>query len=52
MKWLGMHGNWAVDQSDLLLCLGARFDDRITGDVNKFATSAWHAQIATWKKAA
>ncbi len=44
MKWFGMHGsaygNWAVDQSDLLLCFGARFDDRITGDVAKFATSA------------
>jgi acetolactate synthase-1/2/3 large subunit len=36
MQWFGMHGaaygNWAVDQSDLLLCFGARFDDRITGD--------------------
>ena len=46
MKWFGMHGsaygNWAVDQSDLLLVLGARFDDRITGDVNKFAA---HAKI-------
>lgn len=44
LRWFGMHGsaygNWAVDQSDLLLCLGARFDDRITGDVNKFATAA------------
>jgi acetolactate synthase-1/2/3 large subunit len=103
MQWFGMHGaaygNWAVDQCDLLLCFGARFDDRITGDTNKFATqakivhvdidasehnknkrvtlpivsdikpalvrlnelaaahkfappdtSAWHAQIATWKK--
>lgn len=44
MKWFGMHGtaygNWAVDQSDLLLCFGARFDDRITGDVHKFATGA------------
>ncbi|MGA2444265.1 MAG: biosynthetic-type acetolactate synthase large subunit [Opitutaceae bacterium] len=46
MKWFGMHGsaygNWAVDQSDLLLVLGARFDDRITGDVHKFAA---HAKI-------
>ena len=46
MKWFGMHGsaygNWAVDQSDLLLTLGARFDDRITGDVQKFAP---HAKI-------
>ncbi|MDB6167562.1 MAG: acetolactate synthase, large subunit, biosynthetic type, partial [Verrucomicrobia bacterium] len=103
MQWFGMHGaaygNWAVDQCDLLLCVGARFDDRITGDTGKFAanakivhididasehnknkrvllpivgdvrpalerlnalaassrfkapdTSAWHAQIATWKK--
>ena len=101
MQWFGMHGsaygNWAVDQSDLLLCLGARFDDRITGDVSKFApharivhididtsehnknkrvlypicsdikyalarlnelgatftppdTTAWHGQIAQWKK--
>jgi acetolactate synthase-1/2/3 large subunit len=44
MQWFGMHGaaygNWAVDQSDLLLCLGARFDDRITGDVSKFAAGA------------
>jgi len=46
MKWFGMHGsaygNWAVDQSDLLLVLGARFDDRVTGDVHKFAP---HARI-------
>jgi len=46
MQWFGMHGaaygNWAVDQSDLLLCFGARFDDRITGDTTKFAP---HAKI-------
>jgi len=44
MRWFGMHGsaygNWAVDQCDLLLCLGARFDDRITGDTGKFAAKA------------
>jgi acetolactate synthase-1/2/3 large subunit len=44
MKWFGMHGsaygNWAVDQSDLLLCFGARFDDRITGDTKTFASGA------------
>jgi acetolactate synthase-1/2/3 large subunit len=44
MQWFGMHGaaygNWAVDQSDLLLCFGARFDDRITGDTSKFAKEA------------
>jgi acetolactate synthase-1/2/3 large subunit len=42
--WFGMHGaaysNWAVDQSDLLIVLGARFDDRITGDTSKFAANA------------
>ena len=46
MQWFGMHGaaygNWAVDQCDLLLCVGARFDDRITGDTSKFAA---HAKI-------
>jgi thiamine pyrophosphate-dependent acetolactate synthase large subunit-like protein len=43
MQWFGMHGaaygNWAVDESDLLLVLGARFDDRITGDTRKFAAA-------------
>jgi acetolactate synthase-1/2/3 large subunit len=34
------YGNWAVDESDLLLVLGARFDDRITGDTHKFAAHA------------
>ncbi len=46
MQWFGMHGaaygNWAVDQCDLLLVVGARFDDRITGDTKHFAA---HAQI-------
>ena len=44
MQWFGMHGaaygNWAVDECDLLLVLGARFDDRITGDTHKFASNA------------
>jgi acetolactate synthase I/II/III large subunit len=44
MQWFGMHGsaygNWAVDQSDLLIAVGARFDDRITGDTSKFAAGA------------
>ncbi len=44
MQWFGMHGaaygNWAVDQCDLLLVLGARFDDRITGDTKHFASQA------------
>jgi len=40
LKWLGMHGtayaNWAVAQADLLLAFGVRFDDRVTGKVDKF----------------
>jgi acetolactate synthase-1/2/3 large subunit len=44
LQWFGMHGaaygNWAVDQSDLLIAVGARFDDRITGDTSKFASGA------------
>ncbi len=44
LKWFGMHGsvagNWAVHQADLLIVLGARFDDRITGNVEKFAPRA------------
>lgn len=44
LRWFGMHGsvagNWAVCDSDLLITLGARFDDRITGVVSKFAPNA------------
>jgi acetolactate synthase I/II/III large subunit len=40
LKWLGMHGsayaNWAVHEADLLLAFGVRFDDRVTGKVEKF----------------
>lgn len=40
LKWLGMHGsayaNWAVNEADLLLALGVRFDDRVTGKADKF----------------
>lgn len=41
---LGMHGtyeaNWAMNQADLILCLGARFDDRVTGRLDAFAPGA------------
>ena len=44
LYWFGMHGtfagNKAVLESDLLIALGARFDDRITGVVSKFAPNA------------
>ncbi len=40
----GMHGNYtaitAMQQSDLLVALGARFDDRVTGRLDSFAPSA------------
>ncbi len=40
----GMHGNYtattALQRSDLLITIGARFDDRITGDPKHFATEA------------
>ncbi|MGA7992781.1 MAG: biosynthetic-type acetolactate synthase large subunit [Thermoanaerobaculia bacterium] len=41
---LGMHGtayaNWAMHESDLIVALGARFDDRITGKLSTFAPHA------------
>lgn len=44
LSMLGMHGtqaaNIAVQQTDLLICLGARFDDRVTGNLQKFAPEA------------
>ncbi|MCX6935243.1 MAG: biosynthetic-type acetolactate synthase large subunit [Verrucomicrobia bacterium] len=44
LKWLGMHGtvyaNYAVNECDLLLALGVRFDDRVTGKVSEFAKKA------------
>ena len=44
LMMLGMHGtayaNYAVTESDLLISIGARFDDRITGDLKHFAPGA------------
>lgn len=44
LKWLGMHGtvyaNYAVAECDLLLAIGVRFDDRVTGKVSEFAKDA------------
>jgi acetolactate synthase-1/2/3 large subunit len=41
---VGMHGtaaaNYAVDKSDLLISAGARFDDRVTGKIDEFASKA------------
>jgi acetolactate synthase-1/2/3 large subunit len=44
MRMLGMHGtafaNYAVDDCDFLIALGARFDDRVAGNPTKFAGGA------------
>jgi acetolactate synthase I/II/III large subunit len=41
---LGMHGtraaNYAMDEADLIVAIGARFDDRITGKLSEFAPRA------------
>lgn len=41
---LGMHGtktaNLCVQETDLLICIGARFDDRVTGKLKEFAPNA------------
>ncbi len=40
----GMHGskyaNWALNKCDLIIAVGARFDDRVTGKVSAFAPGA------------
>jgi acetolactate synthase-1/2/3 large subunit len=44
LRMPGMHGsrhaNWAMHQSDLLVTVGARFDDRVTGKLSAFAPGA------------
>ncbi|HHJ63955.1 MAG TPA: biosynthetic-type acetolactate synthase large subunit [Aquifex aeolicus] len=44
LRMLGMHGtyyaNMAVYNSDLLIAVGARFDDRVTGKIDEFAPDA------------
>jgi acetolactate synthase-1/2/3 large subunit len=44
LRMLGMHGsvaaNYAVDHCDLLISVGARFDDRVTGKISSFASRA------------
>ncbi|OGC03332.1 acetolactate synthase, large subunit, biosynthetic type [candidate division WOR-1 bacterium RIFOXYA12_FULL_43_27] len=46
---LGMHGtayaNYAVQDADLLIAVGARFDDRVTGHLPSFAPNAKHIHI-------
>jgi acetolactate synthase-1/2/3 large subunit len=44
LKMLGMHGsayaNYAIMDSDLIIAVGSRFDDRVTGKIDEFAPSA------------
>ncbi|WDF71672.1 biosynthetic-type acetolactate synthase large subunit [Novosphingobium sp. KACC 22771] len=46
---LGMHGtyeaNWAMNQADLILCIGARWDDRVTGRLDAFAPNSTKIHI-------
>ncbi|EQB02355.1 acetolactate synthase [Sphingobium quisquiliarum P25] len=41
---LGMHGtyeaNWAMNKADLIVCIGARFDDRVTGRLDAFSPNS------------
>jgi len=45
----GMHGtvyaNYSIQECDLLIAIGARFDDRVTGHIEKFAPKAKHIHI-------
>jgi acetolactate synthase-1/2/3 large subunit len=49
LDMLGMHGsvyaNYAVDQADLLIAIGVRFDDRVTGKVSEFAQHGFIVHI-------
>jgi acetolactate synthase-1/2/3 large subunit len=44
MGMLGMHGNYApnklTNECDVLIAIGMRFDDRVTGDLNRYAKQA------------
>ena len=46
LKMLGMHGseraNNAIQLATCIICIGARFDDRTTGDLKKYAPNAEH----------
>jgi len=48
LHMLGMHGsayaNWAMRDADCIICVGARFDDRVTGNIAKFAPGARAAE--------
>ena len=47
LEFLGMHGNiaanYAIQNADLIIALGTRFDDRITGAIEYYAPDAYNA---------
>lgn len=47
LRWCGMHGspvaNYSIQDSDCIIALGSRFDDRTTGLVSKYAPKAFDA---------
>ncbi|EDO14751.1 hypothetical protein Kpol_297p12 [Vanderwaltozyma polyspora DSM 70294] len=49
LDMLGMHGhapaNLAIQNADLIIAVGARFDDRVTGNIAKFAPEARRAAL-------
>jgi acetolactate synthase-1/2/3 large subunit len=46
---LGMHGtweaNWTMHDCDLMICIGARFDDRITGRLDAFSPGSYKIHV-------
>ena len=44
LRMAGMHGtpaaNWAMNEADLVIALGVRFSDRVTGKISKYAPAA------------
>ena len=44
LRLAGMHGtpaaNWAINEADLIIALGVRFSDRVTGKISKYAPKA------------
>ena len=47
LRWCGMHGsaaaNYAIQEADLIIALGSRFDDRTTGKISEYAPGAVQA---------
>ena len=50
LEMLGMHGNpsanYAVQSSDMIISIGSRFDDRITGNLREFGKNAIDAGLS------